>query len=295
MVSAAWLALHGSAGGAPPAGGTRALPAADRPRPAQGARPPARSRVYEAVSSAAASWAQPWRVMGKPAVLAAGDHPRFGGTSRAAPTPPRVYAARYGARGHGGNDQGGPGCLPSDRTSATPCLADAMRLVLACAASVLHHALRTHPLGPPPGRGATLHAAPPPLHSGDAGPTVQGPDFPPPAAVLASQSALGSGPRAALRRPVPALHTSCDAIGHRPRAAAPRLPGARRRHVEVIPGDAREEVETPLRRRGACSGGSRAPLAFSDDTLECVSPLKIPLSTLAQELDFPQTIQHACL
>ena len=37
------------------------------------------------------------------------------------------------------------------------------------------------------------------------------------------------------------------------------------------------------------------PLACRDDTLERVSPLKIPLSTLAQELAFPQTIQHAYL
>ena len=36
--------------------------------------------------------------------------------------------------------------LQSDRTSATTFLANAMRLLLACAASVLHHALRTHTL-----------------------------------------------------------------------------------------------------------------------------------------------------
>ena len=48
-------------------------------------------------------------------------------------------------------------------------------------------------------------------------------------------------------------------------------------------------------RCGACICGSRAPLAFRDDSLERVSPLKIPFSTLAQELDFPQNIQHACL
>jgi hypothetical protein len=38
------------------------------------------------------------------------------------------------------------GDLQSDRTSATTFLANAMRLLLACAASVLHHALRTHTL-----------------------------------------------------------------------------------------------------------------------------------------------------
>jgi len=36
--------------------------------------------------------------------------------------------------------------LHSDRTSATTFLANAMRLLLACAAYVLHHALRTHTL-----------------------------------------------------------------------------------------------------------------------------------------------------
>jgi hypothetical protein len=36
--------------------------------------------------------------------------------------------------------------LHSDRTSATTFLANAMRLLLACAAYALHHALRTHTL-----------------------------------------------------------------------------------------------------------------------------------------------------
>ena len=36
--------------------------------------------------------------------------------------------------------------LHSDRTSATTFLANAMRLLLACAAYLLHHALRTHTL-----------------------------------------------------------------------------------------------------------------------------------------------------
>jgi len=36
--------------------------------------------------------------------------------------------------------------LHSDRTSATTFLANAMRLVLTCAAYALHHALRTHTL-----------------------------------------------------------------------------------------------------------------------------------------------------
>jgi hypothetical protein len=45
---------------------------------AYGEPPPARSRVYDAFSSAAASWAQPWRVLVKAEGMAAGDTPRCG-------------------------------------------------------------------------------------------------------------------------------------------------------------------------------------------------------------------------
>src|SRR5262249_15586292 len=44
---------------------------------AHGAPPPRSSRVYEDFSYAAASWPQPWRVLVKAAVMAAGDNPRF--------------------------------------------------------------------------------------------------------------------------------------------------------------------------------------------------------------------------
>ena len=58
-----------------------------------------------------------------------------------------MYEDLYGARGHGANAiKAVQGDLQSDRTSATTCLANATRLLLACAAYVLHHALRTHPL-----------------------------------------------------------------------------------------------------------------------------------------------------
>ena len=118
---------------------------------AYGERPPASSRVYEAFSSAAASWSPPWRVIVKAEVMAAGDNPRFVVTSLEAPTPQRVYAELYCARGNCENDiKAVKGDLHSDRTSATTFLANAMRLVLACAASVLHHALRTHTLAHTP-------------------------------------------------------------------------------------------------------------------------------------------------
>jgi hypothetical protein len=114
---------------------------------AYGECPPTSSRLYEECCYAAASWSQPWRVIVKAEVMAAGDNPRFVVTSLAAPTPQRVYEDLYCARGNCENDIKAVKCdLHSDRTSATTFLANAMRLLLACAAYVLHHALRTHTL-----------------------------------------------------------------------------------------------------------------------------------------------------
>jgi hypothetical protein len=114
---------------------------------AYGECPPTSSRLYEEFCYAAASWSQPWRVIVKAEVMAAGDNPRFVVTSLAAPTPQRVYEDLYCARGNCENDIKAVKCdLHSDRTSATTFLANAMRLLLACAAYVLHHALRTHTL-----------------------------------------------------------------------------------------------------------------------------------------------------
>ena len=114
---------------------------------AYGEPPPASSRVYEEFSYAAASWAQPWRVIVKAEVMAAGDNPRFVVTSLAAPSPQQMYEDLYCARGNCENDIKAVKCdLHSDRTSETTFLANAMRLLLACGAYVLHHALRTHTL-----------------------------------------------------------------------------------------------------------------------------------------------------
>jgi hypothetical protein len=111
------------------------------------ASPPPSSRLYAEFAYAAASWAQPWRVILKAEVMAAGDNPRFVVTSLEAPTPQRVYEDIYCARGNCENDIKAVKCdLHSDRTSATTFLANAMRLLLSCAAYVLHHALRTHTL-----------------------------------------------------------------------------------------------------------------------------------------------------
>jgi hypothetical protein len=109
--------------------------------------PPASSRLYEEFHYAAASWAQAWRVILKAEVMAAGDNPRFVVTSLEAPAPQRLYEDLYCARGNCENDIKAVQCdLQSDRTSATTFLANAFRLLLSCAAYVLHHALRTHTL-----------------------------------------------------------------------------------------------------------------------------------------------------
>ena len=111
------------------------------------ARPPDSSRLYAEFPYGADSWAQPWRVILKAEVMAAGDNPRFVVTSLAAPTPQGVYEDIYCARGTCENHIKAIKCdLHSDRTSATTFLANAMRLLLACAAYVLHHALRTSTL-----------------------------------------------------------------------------------------------------------------------------------------------------
>jgi DDE family transposase len=114
---------------------------------AHGESPPASSRVYEEFAYAAASWSQPWRVIVKAEVMAAGDNPRFVVTSLEAPTPQQVYEDLYCARGKCENAIKAVKCdLHSARTSATTFLANALRLLLSCAAYVLHHALRTHTL-----------------------------------------------------------------------------------------------------------------------------------------------------
>jgi DDE family transposase len=112
-----------------------------------GQRLPASSRLYEEFDYAAASWSRPWRVVLKAEVMAAGDNPRFVVTSLAAPPPQMLYEDLYCARGNCENDIKAVKCdLHSDRTSATTFLANSLRLLLACAAYVLHHALRRHTL-----------------------------------------------------------------------------------------------------------------------------------------------------
>jgi hypothetical protein len=114
---------------------------------AYGQAPPTSSRLYDEFVYAAGSWAQPWRVVLKAEVMSADDNPRFVVTSLDAPTPQMLYEDLYCARGNCENAiKAVKNDLHSDRTSATTFLANAMRLLLACAAYGLHHALRTHTL-----------------------------------------------------------------------------------------------------------------------------------------------------
>jgi hypothetical protein len=114
---------------------------------AHGQASPVSSRLYDEFVYAAQSWAQPWRVVLKAEVMSAGDNPRFVVTSLEAPTPQMLYEDLYCARGNCENAIKAVKLdLHSDRTSATTFLANAMRLVLACAAYALHHALRTNTL-----------------------------------------------------------------------------------------------------------------------------------------------------
>jgi hypothetical protein len=109
--------------------------------------PPTSSRLYDEFLYAAQSWAQPWRVVLKAEVMSAGDNPRFVVTSLDAPPPQMLYEDLYCARGTCENAiKAVKVDLRSDRTSATTFLANATRLLLACAAYVLHHALRTQTL-----------------------------------------------------------------------------------------------------------------------------------------------------
>jgi hypothetical protein len=114
---------------------------------AHGQVPPTSRRLYDEFIYAARSWGRPWRVVLKAEVMQADDNPRFVVTSLEAPTPQMLYEDLSCARGNCENDiKAVKNDLHSDRTSATSFLANAMRLLLACAAYILHHALRTHTL-----------------------------------------------------------------------------------------------------------------------------------------------------
>ena len=98
---------------------------------------------------AAKSWSQPHRVVLKAEVLAGSfgapnkDNERFVVTSLRSPTPGMLYQQEYCGRGQVENLIKHVKCdLHSDRTSASTFLANFGRLLLTCAAYVLHQQLR---------------------------------------------------------------------------------------------------------------------------------------------------------
>ena len=108
---------------------------------------PPSTRTYHDVDYAAGSWPQSFRVVLKAEVMTLGDNPRFVVTSLNLPTPESLYRDLYCARGQDENFiKMVKNDLASDRTSDHTFLANHMRLFFACAAYVLHHALRTEVL-----------------------------------------------------------------------------------------------------------------------------------------------------
>lgn len=108
---------------------------------------PHSTRTYHEVEYAAGSWPQSFRVILKAEVMGLGDNPRFVVTSLASPTPELLYRDLYCARGQDENFiKMVKNDLASDRTSDHHFLANHMRLFFACAAYVMHHALRTEVL-----------------------------------------------------------------------------------------------------------------------------------------------------
>lgn len=104
-------------------------------------------KLYDEFEYAAGSWHKPFRVVLKAEVMALGDNPRFVVTSMNLPEPQTVYADLYCARGQAENFIKQVKCdLAADRTSCTTFLANCMRLILHCAAYVLHQQLRVHAL-----------------------------------------------------------------------------------------------------------------------------------------------------
>lgn len=108
---------------------------------------PQSTRTYHEVEYAAGSWPQSFRVVLKAEVMSLGENPRFVVTSLTRPSPESLYRDLYCARGQDENFiKMVKNDLASDRTSDHRFLANHMRLFFACAAYVLHHALRSEVL-----------------------------------------------------------------------------------------------------------------------------------------------------
>ena len=105
---------------------------------------PSATRTYHDLGYRAKTWPQAFRVVLKAEVMALGDNPRFVVTSLDVPSPESLYRDLYCARGQDENwIKMIKNDLASDRTSDHRFLANHLRLFFACAAYVLHQALRT--------------------------------------------------------------------------------------------------------------------------------------------------------
>ncbi len=104
-------------------------------------------RLYEEFDYAAGSWDKSHRVILKAEVTALGENPRFVVASMNLPDPHTIYTELYCARGNAENFIKYLKCdLAADRTSCTTFFANCMRLILHCAAYVLHQQLRAEAL-----------------------------------------------------------------------------------------------------------------------------------------------------
>jgi hypothetical protein len=108
---------------------------------------PTATRTYHDLTYTAQTWPGQFRVVLKAEVMTLGDNPRFVVTSLNGPHPESLYRDLYCARGQDENwIKMIKNDLGSDRTSDHRFLANHLRLFFACAAYVLHHALRTEVL-----------------------------------------------------------------------------------------------------------------------------------------------------
>jgi len=104
-------------------------------------------RLFDEFTYKARSWPRAWRVLLKAEVMALGENTRFIVTSLPGLDAGMLYEDIYCARGQAENyikhlkDD-----LAADRTSCTSFLANCMRLLLHCAAYILHQQLRTQAL-----------------------------------------------------------------------------------------------------------------------------------------------------
>lgn len=108
---------------------------------------PHSTRTFHTIDYTAGSWPQSFNVVLKAEIMSRGQNPRFIVTSLNTTTPDILYQEIYCARGQDENFiKMMKNDLASDRTSDQRFLANQLRLFFACAAYVLHHALRTETL-----------------------------------------------------------------------------------------------------------------------------------------------------